>query len=85
MKISTEINSAAKIIGEKKAVELLCRLYEYYTAHPDDLPDFYREHAETEGVERMVCDYISGMTDQDAIATYRSLFIPEVWKGKNHD
>lgn len=77
-------NSPAKH-EEKKAVELLCRLYEYYAAHPQELPTFYRDHLETEGVERMVCDYISGMTDQYAIATYRTLFIPEVWKGRNHD
>ena len=77
-------NSPAKH-EEKKAVELLCRLYEYYAAHPEEMPDFYREHLETEGIERMVCDYISGMTDQYAIATYRSLFIPEVWKGRKHD
>ncbi|MBE6655661.1 MAG: deoxyguanosinetriphosphate triphosphohydrolase [Ruminococcaceae bacterium] len=77
-------NSPAKT-EEKKAVELLCRLYEYYAAHPEEMPPFYRDHLETEGVSRMVCDYISGMTDQYAIATYRTLFIPEVWKGKKHD
>lgn len=77
-------NSPAKH-EEGKAVELLCRLYEHYVAHPEGLPAFYRDHMEKEGVGRMVCDYISGMTDQFAIATYRDLFIPEVWKGKSHD
>ena len=74
-------NSPAKY-EESKSVELLCRLFEYYVKHPEELPAFYREHMEAEGVERMVCDYISGMTDRFAIATYRTLFIPEVWKGK---
>ena len=77
-------NSPAKH-EEKKAVELLCRLYEHYTAHPEEMPPFYRDHIEAEGTERMVCDYIAGMTDNYAIATYRDLFIPEVWKGNNHD
>ena len=77
-------NSPAKH-EESKAVELLCRLYEHYVKHPEELPAFYREHMETEGVARMVCDYIAGMTDPFAIATYRSLFIPEVWKGKKDD
>ena len=77
-------NSPAKH-EEGKAVELLCRLFAHYTEHPEQMPAFYREHTETEGTERMVCDYISGMTDQYAIATYRALFIPEVWKGKSHD
>ncbi len=77
-------NSPAKY-EEGKAVELLCCLYEYYLAHPEQMPAFYRDHIETEGVERMVCDYISGMTDRYAIDTYRALFIPEVWKGKSND
>lgn len=77
-------NSPAKY-EESKAVELLCRLYEHYVKHPEEMPDFYREHIEAEGVERMACDYIAGMTDPYAISTYRSLFIPEVWKGKKHD
>ena len=70
---------------EGRAVELLCRLFEYYTKRPEELPAFYRAHLETEGVERMVCDYISGMTDQFAIATYERLFIPQVWKGVSRD
>ena len=70
---------------EGRAVELLCRLFEYYTKRPEALPAFYREHLEKEGTERMVCDYISGMTDQFAIATYERLFIPKVWKGVSHD
>lgn len=74
-------NSPAKD-EEKKAMELLCRLFEYYVKNPEQLPAFYRDHIEAEGVGRMVCDYIAGMTDQYAIATYRSLAIPEVWKGK---
>ena len=74
-------NSPAKH-EEGKAVELLCRLFEHYSRHPEQLPAFYRDHIETEGVGRMVCDYIAGMTDRFAIDTYRALFIPEVWKGR---
>lgn len=66
---------------EGKAFSLLCRLYEYYVHHPEELPAFYKNHIETQGVERMVCDYIAGMTDRYAIATYRTLFLPEFWKG----
>ena len=77
-------NSPAKK-EEKKAEELLTRLYEHFVENPHEMPEFYYENTEREGVERMVCDYISGMTDQYAIATYRRLFIPEVWKGRGHD
>ena len=70
---------------EKKAHELLCRLFEHFEAHPNEMPRFYYEQCEKEGVKRMVCDYIAGMTDRYAIDTYRRLFIPQVWKGKLHD
>ena len=34
---------------------------------------------EEEPKERVVCDYISGMTDQYALETFRNLFIPKGW------
>lgn len=66
---------------EQKSKNLLIALYGYYREHPESLPGFYRAETETEPVERCVCDYIAGMTDRFAIETYRSLFIPEVWRG----
>jgi len=65
---------------EEKAIELLGRLYEYYTAHPEEMPLLYVNNLERDGVGRCVCDYISGMTDRYAIETYRELFIPKVWR-----
>lgn len=64
---------------EKKAEEMLGTLYHYYVKNPDDMPEEYLLIATFEGVERAVCDYISGMTDRFAIQTFRKLFIPEVW------
>ncbi len=77
-------NSPAKT-EEKKAEELLIRLFEHFSKHPSEMPEFYFLECEKQGVGRMVCDYISGMTDRYAIDTYRRLFIPEVWKGRAHD
>ncbi len=76
-------NSPAKS-EQKKAEDMLIRLYEHFFEHPAEMPTFYYENTATEGVGRMVCDYISGMTDRYAIETYRRLFVPEVWKGKRH-
>ena len=73
-------NSPAKR-EQSKAEELLKRLFSYYVENPEQMPAFYYESTKTEGVERMVCDYISGMSDRYAIECYRRLFIPEVWKG----
>ena len=73
-------NPAAK--GEESRAEaMLGTLYEYYLAHPEQLPEMYARHIEKDGVERCVADYISGMTDRYAISTFKSLFIPKIWQG----
>ena len=64
-----------------KAQELIMRLYEYYVSHSDKMPEFYRNNCEKEGVERCVCDFVSGMTDRYAIEVYSELFVPKVWRG----
>ena len=64
---------------EAKAEALLERLYLYFTENPETMPGEYKSIAEAEGIERAVCDYISGMTDRYAINTYKNLFIPEGW------
>jgi dGTPase len=42
----------------------LTELFEWYVAHPDDLPAGYRHRIETLGLRRSVADYIAGMTDR---------------------
>jgi dGTPase len=42
----------------------LTQLFEWYVAHPHELPAGYRHRAETFGVRRSVADYIAGMTDR---------------------
>lgn len=64
---------------EGKAKEMLGLLFEYFVAHPDQMPELYRRNAEEEGVKRCVCDFISGMTDRYAIETFKKLFIPHAW------
>ncbi len=66
---------------EGKAKELLVSLYGYYVEHSDRMPELYRGNIETEGVERCVCDFISGMTDRYAIDLYSELYVPKVWRG----
>ena len=66
---------------EKKAIDIIKQLFDYYKKHPEEIPMQYYQHVEQDGVERCVCDYISGMTDRYAVDTYASLFIPSGWKG----
>jgi len=42
----------------------LTRLFEWYCAHPTELPASFRQRAEAFGVRRSVADYIAGMTDR---------------------
>ena len=67
---------------ESKVEGILARLYEYYTAHPEALPEDYATVIERDGRERAACDYISGMTDGYAMEKYGELFIPFAWTVK---
>lgn len=66
---------------EGKAKELLTRLFAYFVKNPDKMPDPYLRNTERESVERCVCDYLSAMTDREAIECYNDLYIPKVWRG----
>ena len=67
---------------EERAMKMLTELYEYYTDHPEAMPEEYRELAKCRGVpkEQAVCDYISGMTDQYSMKKFRELYIPKCWE-----
>lgn len=67
---------------ESKAQEMLIRLFDFYVAHPDKLPEDFRTGLEQEGRERMACDYIAGMTDNYAVEKYEQFFIPSGWAKK---
>lgn len=65
---------------EQKAKGMLQRMYEYYYRHPEALPDDFQPQLSFEGMERTVCDYIAGMTDNYAVDKYTELFIPSGWQ-----
>lgn len=64
---------------ESKAKAMLQRLYEYYVAHPEALPEGFQPQLSFDGMERIVCDYIAGMTDNYAVDKYTEIFIPMGW------
>ncbi len=73
-------NPAAK--GEEvKARAMLEQLYHHYMEHIDLLPDWLLAMLD-EGEDRghIVCDYISGMTDQYAITKFQEFFLPKAWQ-----
>ncbi len=73
-------NSVAKT-EEVKAKELLRRLFAYYMERPQIMPEqFTRMIDAGEKQDRVVCDYIAGMTDQYAIAKFNEFFVPLAWQ-----
>jgi dGTPase len=67
---------------DKKAMNLVQTLYEHYMKHTDDLPKFFVELGlRGEPREKVVCDYISSMTDRFAINLYDELYVPKFWMG----
>ncbi len=72
------LNSAAKV-EESKVDGIVCALFDHYVTHPDALPQEYALIRERDGVQRAVCDYVAGMTDNYALEVYHDLYIPRGW------
>jgi dGTPase len=67
------------IKGEfKKAKKILKDLYEYYMEHIEEVFEDIPVEKKINR-NRMVCDFIAGMTDSFALMTYERLFLPEQW------
>ena len=64
---------------ESKARAMLQALYTYYTKHPEKLPADFIPQLDFDGMPRVICDYIAGMTDKYAVAKYEEIFIPSAW------
>ena len=48
---------------KRKAENVLTEVFNYLLSHPQALPHGFQERAQNEKLERVVCDYIAGMTD----------------------
>lgn len=68
-------NSLAKK-EEKKSKEIVRMLYEYFLENINLLPDEYKKMLNKYDSERMVCDYIAGMTDRYAIKIFNEIYVP---------
>ena len=67
---------------EGRAQQLRVSLYRYYMEHVIELPEEYllMMVQQNESKERVVCDYIAGMSDSYAIDRFEQLFVPKAWK-----
>lgn len=44
--------------------QIIRQLFTAYLSHPELLPERYRKRSHDDGVHRVICDYIAGMTDR---------------------
>lgn len=67
---------------ETKAERLTENLYFYYLEHSDMLPSEYINLMKLRGdsLERVVCDYVSSMSDRFAVTRFHEIFMPNSWK-----
>lgn len=67
---------------ETKVYGIISGIFDYYIKNIDKLPDEYLKIADTDGIRRAVCDYISGMTDKYCVDRFSEIFIPAAWQVK---
>lgn len=65
------------MINSERGKRFIRELFGAYVANPRLMPFKHQKKIEAEGIHRVVCDYISGMTDRYTQAQYRALFNPE--------
>jgi dGTPase len=64
-----------RITGVMGGAQRIVRdLFQHFLAHPDALPDIWRQEAAGENKGRVISDFVAGMTDRLAIDTHRGLF-----------
>ena len=57
----------------RRGRNIITYLFQEYTAQPEMMPRHYQDRIASEGLPRVVADYISGMTDRFALKEYRYL------------
>jgi len=65
---------------EHKVKNILVQLFNYYMSHPQLIE--WNPETQNESVERVVTDYIAGMTDRFAIQDYLNKLVPRSWDKK---
>lgn len=67
---------------ETKTKAMLKMLFEYYMRNIELMPEEFIYLIEEKGQdeERVVCDYIAGMSDQYSVAKFQQIYEPGFWK-----
>ena len=57
-------------LEHEKAEEVIRAIFGYWIQYPEELPESYAEDARSDGLARVVADYIAGMTDNFILLQY---------------
>jgi dGTPase len=74
-----KVYEGSKMKEEHKAQKLLKELYFYLIENEKFINDEFKFLEKEVKKERLVCDYIAGMTDRYAIKKFIEIFIPKPW------
>lgn len=69
--------SPALVPDRERGYHVVQMLYKYYMDHPEAIPAEWRLLADDDS--QAAVDYISGLTDNHAIALFQDLFVPRYW------
>ncbi len=65
---------------EIKAKKVMKSLFFYFVDNPEYLPQEWKHLiAGEQGLPRVACDYVAGMTDRYALQQYAEFFLPDPW------
>lgn len=69
------------MVEREKANHVITGLFHMMMKLPERLPREYQMQREIWGLEKVVTDYIAGLTDLYAISLYERWFVPSIWTG----
>ncbi|HWB85368.1 MAG TPA: dNTP triphosphohydrolase [Bryobacteraceae bacterium] len=72
--LHAKVYSSQALVQERRhSMIRIGQLFQFFLDHRDRLPQSYREQALEQPLERVVCDYIAGMTDGFFDRTYQQM------------
>ena len=73
--LNINVYNHTKLKQKRKEVEkIVIKLFQYFSKNFNSLPNDWLLLAKKENKHRIICDYISGMTDRYAAKLYKSIY-----------
>ena len=73
--LNINVYNHKKLTTKRNQVEnIIAKLFKYFLDNPKKLPKDWLQEEKNENIHRIICDYISGMTDRYASKLYKSIY-----------